>query len=134
MESDECCWVARLFEAIDARDLEGFSSFLEPEVMFRFGNSEPVRGRESTREVIAGVFSSVAGLRHRLDDIWQTDRNNYICRGEVPYTRLNGTELRVRFADVFELRDGRNIRFMWTRRNSVPERFNRARITHRCPE
>ncbi len=110
MQSDQCSWVGRLFETIDARDVEEFLSFLDPEVIFRFGNSEPIRGRESTREVIAGFFSSVAALRHRLDDIWQVDRQSTcICRGEVFYTRLNGTELRVPFANVFRLRDG-NIR------------------------
>ncbi len=107
MESNECGWVARLFESIDTRDLEGFLSFLDPEVVFRFGNSDPTRGREATRKVIEVFFSSVAGLRHRLDDIWHVEqKSTCICRGEVLYTRLDGTELRVPFANVFRLRDG----------------------------
>lgn len=109
MGFDESNWVARLFEAIDARDLERFSSFLDPQVIFRFGNAKPAYGLDATREVAVGFFSSVTALRHRLDDVWPIEgQDTVICRGEVCYTRSDGSELRVPFANVFRRRRRRH--------------------------
>lgn len=107
MATDDIDWVARLFAAIDARDVDRFVAFLHPEVEFQFGNAAPIRGIESTRAAVAAFFASVADLQHRVDDVWQIDaQHTCICRGEVRYRRLDDSELQVPFANVLRLRDG----------------------------
>lgn len=102
-------WVEALFAVIDARDTEGFLAFLSPQVVFRFANAPPGHGVDDTRRMVAGFFASITALRHRLDDVWITADGVVIVRGDVRYTRLDGSTLAVPFATVFR-RDDRGIR------------------------
>ena len=98
-------WHARfddLFGAVDAKDTEQFLGFLTNEASFRFGSAPSVRGREAIREAVDGFFSTIAGSHHELTRIIAEDKV-VICEGEVTYTRHNGTEISLPFANVFEL-------------------------------
>ena len=64
-------WMSSLFAAIDARDADGFVEYLCEDGVFRFGNAEPVAGRAAIREAVAGFFSTIAGLEHRLTRTWR---------------------------------------------------------------
>lgn len=94
-----------LFEAIDARDAQAFASFLSPDVEFIFANAPALHGREQVETAIAGFFASLASLRHELSESWQTG-DNLIMHGKVTYTRRNGSQLCVPFANIFKLRSG----------------------------
>jgi len=95
----------RLFAAIDAKDAERFLGFLTNEATFRFGSAPAVQGRDAIRAAVDGFFQSIAACRHVLlrtiadDDV-------LVCEGEVTYTRHDGTELTVPFANIFELEGG----------------------------
>lgn len=95
-------WLDGLFAAIDARDAERFGAYLTDDVVFRFGNAEPVHGRAAVEAAVAGFFSAVQALRHELDGAWAVD-DAMACHGEVTYTRHDGSELRVPFANVLRL-------------------------------
>ena len=99
-------WVADLFAAIDRRDADGFADLLTEDVVFTFGNAEPVHGRDAARAAVAGFFGAVAGLRHELQDTW-TCGEAVVTRGLVTYTRHDDSTLTVPFADVFLTADGR---------------------------
>lgn len=94
-----------LFTAIDARDAQAFSSFLSPDVEFIFANAPPLHGREQAQIAVAGFFASLAGLQHELTEHWQCG-DSLIMRGKVTYTRHDGSQLSVPFANIFKLRDG----------------------------
>ncbi len=96
-------FVAPLFRSIDAMDADRFASFLTRDAVFRFGNGPEVRGSDAIRATVAGFFGMIAGLEHRITDTW-SQPGTVICRGEVTYTRKDGTKLTVPFADVFEMR------------------------------
>jgi ketosteroid isomerase-like protein len=98
-------WVSTLFQALDAFDAKTFASFLTNDAVFVFGNAEPVRGKQTIHDVVAGFFTSIQAIRHDLLDTW-TLPATVICRGVVTYTRHSGTQLSVPFANVFKLRDG----------------------------
>lgn len=103
-------WRARfdaLFKAVDAKDTERFLGFLTNEASFRFGSAPTVRGREAVREAVDGFFSTIAACHHELARIIAED-NVVICEGDVTYTRHDGTEVTLPFANVFEL-DGQFI-------------------------
>jgi ketosteroid isomerase-like protein len=92
-----------LFEAIDARDAQAFAGFLSPDVEFVFSNAPALHGREQVEAAIAGFFSSLAGLRHELTEHWEID-DSLIMRGRVTYTRHDGSQLSVPFANTFKIR------------------------------
>ena len=56
--------VTRLFQGIDNRDTEAFLAFLSDDVLFRFGNADPVSGKAAVGEAVGGFFGSVKGIRH----------------------------------------------------------------------
>ena len=107
MTTDDA-WHGRLrnlFAAIDAKDTERFLGFLTNEATFRFGSAPAVQGRDAIRAAVDGFFQSIAGCRHVL---LQTvaDDDVLVCEGEVTYTRHDGSQLTVPFANIFELEGG----------------------------
>lgn len=95
-------WTDQLFAAIDRRDADAFASHLAEDVVFQFGNAAPVAGRAAVREAVAGFFGSIAGLAHTLEQGWTTP-DAVIVRGQVTYTRHDGSTLTVPFANLLEL-------------------------------
>ncbi len=97
--------VRSLFECIDRKDADGFAGYLAEDAVFRFGNAEPVAGRDAVREMVAGFFQSIAALSHNVEQSWEVD-GHLIAHGQVTYTRHDGTTLTVPFADLLATRDG----------------------------
>ena len=95
----------RLFAAIDAKETERFLGFLTNEATFRFGSAPAVQGRDAIRAAVDGFFQSIAACRHVLSRTIAED-DVLVCEGEVTYTRHDGTELTVPFANIFELEGG----------------------------
>src|SRR5262245_8130560 len=98
-------WVTALFQALDAFDADIFASFLEDDAVFVFGNSDPVRGKQTIRDVVAGFFATLKAIRHDLIETWVLPEA-VICQGTVTYTRHSGSQLCVPFANIFRMRNG----------------------------
>jgi ketosteroid isomerase-like protein len=97
-----------LFAAIDAMDTAAFLEYLTDDATFRFGSSPPVEGREAIGAAVGGFYSTIAALEHRLGLI-MGDADTIVCEGETTYTRHDGSQLTVPFADVFDM-DGDKIK------------------------
>ena len=70
--------------------------------MFRFGSGDPVHGHAAIREAVNAFWASIAGSRHEIQAaIRQGDM--LACEGLITYTRHDGSELTVPFADVFAM-------------------------------
>jgi ketosteroid isomerase-like protein len=95
-------WLASLFAAIDRQDADAFSGFLAEDAVFRFGNLPAVEGRDAIRSFVAGFFGSIRAVSHAVLDDWQAG-DAVICRGEVTYTRHDGSMLTVPFANILKL-------------------------------
>jgi hypothetical protein len=91
--------VTRLFQGIDNLDTDAFLAFLSDDVLFRFGNADPVTGKAAVGEAVGGFFGSVKGIRHELSASWEED-GVIICHGTVTYTRHDATTLSVPFANI----------------------------------
>lgn len=100
MERDN--WATRLFQSIDSRDTEAFIEFLAGDVLFRFGNADPVKGKDAVKEVVIGFFRSVKGMHHDLAKIW-AEEGVLICHGTVTYIRHDSTTLSVPFANILDI-------------------------------
>jgi len=97
-----------VFAAIDRKDTAAFVGFLTDDAVFRFGSAPPVQGRKAITAAIDGFFGTITGLSHSLEKVVTVGSTQFI-EGEVTYTRLDGTEITLPFADVFEY-SGQRIR------------------------
>ena len=97
-------WTRRLFESIDNLGTEAFLVFLDEDVLFRFGNADPVKGKAIVGEVVSGFFDSVKGIMHNLVNTWEKE-GVVVCHGTVRYTRHDSTTLTVPFANIFGVRN-----------------------------
>ncbi len=92
-----------LFKTIDAKNVNGFLEFLSQNASFRFGNAPTIQGHDAIGETIGAFFDSIEALKHDLNRIW-THETSIVCDGEVTYTRKDGSQLTVPFANVFGFR------------------------------
>ncbi len=97
--------IQALFSAIDQKDALTFSDFLSPDASFRFGNAAPIAGRQPVTEMVQGFFDSIQALQHEVREILR-DGSAIICRGEVTYTRHDGSQLKVPFMNYFGIARG----------------------------
>lgn len=95
-------WVTELFQAIDRMDSDGFVKFLADDATFQFGNAQPVSGRKNIRDAVAGFFSSIKGISHRLLGRWQVE-NIMFLQGEVTYTCKDDKTVTVPFFNLFKM-------------------------------
>jgi hypothetical protein len=91
--------VAKAFADIDAFDPDKFVAHLTPDARFRFGNADPVTGREAVREAVAGFFSSIDGLTHHIKNIWEFE-DTVIVQIDVEYLRKDGKTVITPNADI----------------------------------
>ena len=103
MDRDD--WIKRLFQSIDDRDVEAFLAFLSADVLFRFGNAPPVKGRAAVGAMLRGFFASIRALRHDIAETW-APRGTVICHGSATYTRTDSSTVCVPFANVLRLDAG----------------------------
>lgn len=90
-----------LFESIDEQNVDRFLHFLTDDATFRFGSAEPANGQAEIREAVKGFFATIAASKHSLSKIL-VDEGTLACEGEVTYTRHDGTEITLPFANIFE--------------------------------
>jgi ketosteroid isomerase-like protein len=107
---DEAWWKS-LFATIDGKQAHAFAQFLTPDGEFRFGNQPAVHGRDNVEAYVAAFFGMIGGSRHELQRTWN-DGDTRACEGFVNYTRLDGSTLRVPFANFFYMRDDKIARYL----------------------
>ena len=96
-------WLRPLFNAIDASDADGFCAYLTDDAVFRFGNAPAVHGRRAIEQAVRQFFASIRRSRHEFQRIWST-ATTVALDGFVTYTRLDGSEVTLPFADTMVLR------------------------------
>lgn len=89
-----------LFADIDSMEPERFTQHLAEDAVMRFGNAEPVQGRDAIRDVWASFCDSIAGVRHALIEQWQQGPAT-IVESDVTYTRRDGREVTVPVVTIY---------------------------------
>lgn len=90
-------------------DVEAFLDFFENDASFRFSNAPAVKGKEAIRQAVGGFFASIGRLRHEILETWLEDKT-VICRGDVTYTRTDGSKITLPFATIWKLAGERMIK------------------------
>jgi ketosteroid isomerase-like protein len=89
-----------LFDDIDSMEPERFAQHLAPNVVMRFGNGEPVNGRDAVRDAWAGFCEGVDGVRHEVVDTFEKG-DATVVEARVTYTRKDAREVTVPVATIY---------------------------------
>lgn len=94
-----------LFADIDSMEPDRFAAHLAEDVRFRFGNAEPVHGRDAVRDVWAGFCETVDGVCHDPVEQWAVGAAT-IAESDVTYTRKDGVTVTVPVVTIYRSEDG----------------------------
>ena len=92
----------RLFTDIDSMDPDAFAQYLAPAVTMRFGNAEPLVGRDACRAAWAGFCTLVDGVHHDVRNVWEV-ADTTIAETDVSYTRRDGRTVTVPVVTVYHV-------------------------------
>lgn len=105
-------WGETLYsEAVDKRDAETFANAFTENGWCRFGNNEPLVGREAIRVAIAQFFTVMAGVSHESAGTWYKD-GNLILEARVTYTLHQGGTVTVPAVSIYGMTEGESGRPM----------------------
>ncbi|QPH54627.1 nuclear transport factor 2 family protein [Pontivivens ytuae] len=82
-------------EALDAKDIDAYATFLADDVSIQFGNAPAVEGKEAVVGMLAGYWQSFRSIEHDLTNIYGTDRA-YVLEALNHYERHDGRKVTVR--------------------------------------
>ena len=102
--------ITELFQAIDAKSVQTFLTFLDNDCQFKFANLPEAKGINAIGQFVEGFFSSIKSLKHQIEDIWGTPEGA-VCHGTVTYIRFDDTTLTVPFANVFYINGNKITRY-----------------------
>ncbi len=99
-------WIRDLFAALDRGGVPALAPYLHEDVLFRFGSHPAGRGRQAFADAWVAMSPHIQSMTHDIVEAWRVD-DTAICHGSVRYTLIDNGTVRVPFANVFKLRDGR---------------------------
>lgn len=89
-----------MFADIDRMDAPAWAAYLAPDAVMRFGNADPVHGREACRDALAGFYETIDGLAHRIVEQWEQG-NATIVEAAVTYSRKDGRDVEVPVVTIY---------------------------------
>jgi ketosteroid isomerase-like protein len=89
-----------VFADVDRMDAKAFASYLDENCVLRFANADEVLGREAIEAAIAGFFTTIKGLSHRIVQQWELD-DTTIVQNEATYTRMDDREVMVPAVTIY---------------------------------
>ena len=78
---------------VDALRLQPVVDSFAPDGEMVFPNTPPATGRTAIRELLAGLWSTLGGLRHEPRHRWTVDQGTSVLEALVHYTTPGGTEV-----------------------------------------
>jgi limonene-1,2-epoxide hydrolase len=90
----------QLFDDIDSMEPERFTAHLAEDVTMRFGNAEPIHGREAAHEAWAGFCEGIDGVSHDVIEQWEQGGAT-IVESTVTYTRKDGTTISLPVVTIY---------------------------------
>ena len=95
----------QLFADIDSMEPDRFAAHLAEDVTMRFGNANPIHGREAVRNAWAAFCKDLRGLRHELIERWKVDEAT-IVEATATYTRRDDSQVTVPVVTIYRERGG----------------------------
>lgn len=86
----------------ESKSADQFASFFTEDALYRFGNGEPIIGRDRIRESSMHFRQKLKSVSHDIKTIWELG-DTVVCEMEAAYTRLDGKVLTLPCLDVFSM-------------------------------
>ena len=96
---------SQLFDDIDSMEPERFTAHLADDVTMRFGNAEPIHGRDAVRDTWAGFCDGIDGVSHAAGRRWESEEG-IVVEADVTYTRKDGGTVTVPVVTIYREGDG----------------------------
>ena len=91
---------ATLFDDIDSMEPDRFAAHLSDDVSMRFGNAEPIRGRQAARDAWAEFCQGIDGVAHAPKGRWESEEGT-VAEAEVTYTKQDGSTVTVPVTTIY---------------------------------
>jgi ketosteroid isomerase-like protein len=91
---DRVASLTSLFATYDRGDIDGFLEYLAPDVSLRFGNAEPIHGRQAIKESLQEFSKLFNWIRHDHVETWRAP-DGAAVEADVTYERTDGREVHV---------------------------------------
>lgn len=91
--------VRSVFADIDTLNPDRFVANLAEDVVFRFGNADPIVGRAAVRDAVAQFLASIDGMSHDVLAVYEAG-DVAVAKIDVSYTRKDGKVVTVPNADI----------------------------------
>jgi ketosteroid isomerase-like protein len=96
-------WLEKIGMVIDAQDSDAFASYFTEDGIFRFGNNDPVQGKQNIRNYVAQFFTLIDNSKHKVINFWEKD-DSIVWQGEVLYTRLDVKKVNINFTNILYMK------------------------------
>jgi ketosteroid isomerase-like protein len=90
----------RMFADIERMDARAWASYLAPDAVVRFGNDDPIYGRDGCRAALETFYSRISGLRHDVVELWEHGEAT-IVEANVAYIRSDGQEVTLPVVTIY---------------------------------
>jgi len=94
--------VKEMLAAADAMDGEKYLSFYSDDVVYRFGNSPVLYGRQAIIDSSGSFFENVKAVKHDIKAIWEVG-DTVLVDMDVNYTLRDGKEFSLPCCDRFRI-------------------------------
>ena len=91
---------SQLFTDIDSMEPDRFAQHLAGDVTMRFGNADPVHGRDAVHDVWAGFCEGVDGVSHSGLRRWESEEGT-VAEADVTYTKQDGSTVTVPVVTIY---------------------------------
>jgi ketosteroid isomerase-like protein len=91
---------SQLFSDIDSMEPERFTAHLADDVTMRFGNADPIHGRDAVRDTWASFCEGLEGVSHSVGGQWSSGSGT-VVEAEVTYTRKDGSTVTVPVVTIY---------------------------------
>lgn len=91
---------AGMFDDLERMDAHAWSSYLAPDSVARFGNADPVYGREACRDQLERFYRRIEALRHEVIEEWEHG-DATIVEANLTCTRTDGSEVTLPVVTIF---------------------------------
>lgn len=109
ISSSATTWLISVLTALDAKDVEAYTSFMAPSVRVSFNNGEmALNGLPAVRDGLFKFWQSFGALRHEVLNIYGTDCN-LVHEALNHYETLDGREVLVRAVAWIDRNEGGEI-------------------------
>jgi len=95
----------QLFIDIDSMEPERFAAHLAEDVTMRFGNADPILGRDAVRQAWGTFCQDLNGVEHDLVEQW-TVNGTTIVEAKVTYTKTDESRVTVPVVTIYRERGG----------------------------